>query len=232
MNKEKCCIVFTIHKDALSGYEEKSFNQLFKIFGGKWPIKIVIPNNINTTYYDKYKGLFEYIKVNPNWLDSPDSFNSTCCNPNYWKLFNNYEYVMIYQTDSWCFYDNLDYFLNLGYDFYGAPWPFANNQVGNSGTCLRKVDKMIEISSKYEFINDSWGSKHEDVWFCIDHGNEMNICPWEIAVNFSLELSSIELLNEIKNIPMGLHGTYPWLLELWDEDGSKFLQFKKEQLGI
>ena len=188
---KKVCISIFTHKESLESYEELSFLKCLNVFGGKRDIKLVIPDNISTEYYDKYSNLFEIVKVNTSWMDDNKSYNQMLCNSKFWKMFNDYEYVLTYQTDCWAYEDKLDYFIGLSYDYYGAPWPIYDNKVGNGGLSLRKVSKMIEITEKYEFIR---GSINEDGWFCLKHAEEMNICPVEIAANFSLEIPSISIL--------------------------------------
>jgi len=225
--QKKCCIAFITHKSHLNDYEKKSFEKCMSIFEGKRDIKLIIPKKISTEFYENYKKNFEIVKVKNEWLDSLDSYNQMSCDKEFWKMFSEYEYVLIYQTDCWVFEDNLDYFIEFGYDWYGAPWPFWGNNVGNSGLCLRNVNKMIEITSKYEFLK---GSMHDDVWFCRTNiKNEMNICPWEIAVNFSLETVSNKLLSKIDKLPMGFHGKH--LINLWDDSGDKFFEFKQKLLN-
>lgn len=225
-NNVKCCITFITHKSKLEGYEEKSLKQCIKIFGGNRTIKLVLPKSISTEYYDEYLDKVEILKVKDEWLDSLNSYNYMSCDKNFWELFSEYNYVLIYQTDCWVFEDKLDHFIDMGYDWYGAPWPFWKNEVGNSGLCLRKVSKMLEITEKYTYRK---GSMHDDVWFCRIHKKDMNICPWEIAVNFSLETVSNALLEAIKTIPMGFHGKD--LIKLWDDEGDKFIKFKKSKLN-
>ena len=115
--------------------------------------------------------------------------------------------------------------MDLGYDYYGAPWPHHNNSVGNGGLSLRKVSKMIEITSKYKFNWDSIEGA-EDTWFSLSHKDEINICPWEIAVNFSIETPIKKYLDKVNNIPMGFHGKLT-RKTLWDNDGLKFLKLKE-----
>jgi len=130
-------------------------------------------------------------------------------------LFGKYDYILIYQTDCWVFEDNLDYFVELEYDWYGAPWyqPHIGltNVVGNGGFSLRKISKMIEITETHK--NDRI-NENEDTWFCRTHGNEMNICPLDIACNFSLEVMTEQYKTLVKDHPMGLHGKF--LIEYWN----------------
>lgn len=221
---KRCCIVFITHKEKLEGTDELSFKKSLEIFGDKRDIKLIMPDNISTTYYEKHSNILEIIKVNNKWLSSSREYNAMCCNKEFYELFKNYDYMLIYQTDCWVFEDRLDEFMNLGYDYYGAPWVHHNDAVGNGGLSLRKVSKMIEVTSKHKFNWDSIEGA-EDTWFCITHGDEINICPWDIAVNFSIENPARKYLDKVKHLPMGLHGKLA-RKTLWDNDGSKFLKLK------
>lgn len=203
----KCCIAIITHKDALNGEDERSFIRALSVFGGKRDIKLVIPYDINTSYFDKfnYELMFEYVKVDPSWLSSYKEYNKTLCTSEFYNLFKKYDYVLIYQLDAWVFYDNLDYFTSLNYDYYGAPWPYpdaVNNPVGNGGFSLRKIKKMAEICTK----NDYKEGINEDVWFCQVNKDKLNICDIPTAVNFSIEDISPEYFHHLKYLPMGLHG--------------------------
>lgn len=221
---KKCCIVIPTHKEKLSGNEERSFLRALEIFKNK-DIKLIIPNNISTEYFDAYKKQynFEIISVSKEWQRNYKAYNKMCCNKNFYKLFKNYEYILIYQTDCWVFEDRIDEFIKLGYDWYGAPWPHHHDSVGNGGLSLRKVSKMIEITSENKFNGDSVEGA-EDTWFCQNKGNELNICDLENACNFSMENITSRYLQKIKTIPMGLHGKFT--MNLWDENGNKFLALK------
>ena len=218
----KCCIVIPSYKEKLEVNEEKSFKQCLNVFNEKRDIKLLIPNNISTEYYDEFR--IGYMKVSPQWMNSIKSYNKMCCNQEFYELFKDYDYILIYQTDCWVFEDKLDYFMKLDYDYYGAPWPIYNDQVGNGGFSLRKVSKMIELTSKFTYD----GKFNEDGWFCLTHKNDLNICDLDNACNFSMEIIDNKYLPKIKTFPMGLHSSRVY--HLWDENGSKFIEFKKKQL--
>lgn len=220
------CIIIATHKPVLEKNEEKSFIRALDVFKNR-DIKVILPDNVSKTYYEQYKSkkyIFDYVTVKKEWMKDSKSYNKMCCLKEFWECFKNYDYILIYQTDCWVFEDRLDYFIKLGYDWYGAPWPHYGDKVGNGGFCLRKVSKMIEITSKY--TNNY--AENEDTWFCLKHGNEMNICNLESACNFSIECIRPKYLNMIKTIPMGLHGYESIFLQ--DEDGTKFLEYKKTHL--
>ena len=220
--KNKCCVVIINHSEHLSNDEKRSINKAFEVFGDKRDIFIVLPDNINTNEYEIYSEKSKILKVNTEWLSTYKNYNKTLCSSDFYKLFTDYEYLLIYQTDCWVFEDMLDYFMGLDYDYYGAPWPIYNDQVGNGGFSLRKVSKMIELTSKY--IYD--GKINEDGWFCLTHKNDLNICDLDNACNFSMEIISSKYFPKIKTYPMGLHSSRVY--QFWDEDGSKFLEYKKK----
>lgn len=214
--KGNCCISFITHKDKLTGNEEMAFKRMLEVFSGKYNIKIVIPNNINTEYYEKYAKIINLIKLDNKWFKSISTYNHLLCTKEFYDLFSDYQYVLIYQSDCWVYQDRLEYFMSLGYDYYGAPWPlepvtWSRNSVGNGGLSLRKVSVMKEVCQNNEFNFD----KGEDLWFCILHKNELNICDLDTACNFSIEILNDEFKKRIKTIPMGLHGKS--MMKLWDK---------------
>lgn len=216
---DKCCIVIPTYKYRLEGNDEKSFLRALKVFKNR-DIKLVIPNSISTEYYDKYE--VEYVKVDPSWMSDIKAYNRMCTNSEFYKLFKDYDYMLIYQTDCWAYEDRLDEFMRLNYEYYGAPWPQYKNLVGNGGFSLRAVGKMIELTEKHKYD----GRFNEDGWFCLTHRNELDICPFDIACNFSMELVTKNILRTIKTAPMGLHGKE--LIPLWEETTDKLIAFKNK----
>lgn len=204
MNK-KCCVVIINHTEHLSNDERRSIDRSIEVFGGKRDIFIVLPDNINTSEYEIYSDKSKILKVDNEWLSTYKNYNKTLCSSDFYKLFTDYEYILIYQTDCWVFEDRLDEFMELGYDYYGAAWPHLQDKVGNGGFSLRKTNKMIELTNKYKYNEDSIES-HCDTWFCVTHGNELNACNLETACNFSIEVPLEKYKRLIKTKPMGLHG--------------------------
>ena len=213
---KRCCIMITTHKPTLSGNEERAFKRAIEVFDGHRDIYVVLPSNINTEYYDKVKGNAQYIKVNPEWMSSAQSYNEMMCKYEFYKPFEKYEYMLTYQTDCWVFYDALDYFMNLGYDWYGAPWPHIGNNVGNGGLSLRKVKTMLDVCSKHPYKK-----MNEDVWFCIEHGDEVKRPNTAIGCNFSMEIMPNSYKNMVVKCPMGVHGRV--MTASWDK-GEEFFK--------
>ena len=61
---------------------------------------------------------------------------------------------------------------------------------------------MIEVCDKFEPVLEN-----EDMWFCLRHSDVINICPLNVAMEFSLESSVKYYLKKSHTIPMGCHKT-------------------------
>jgi hypothetical protein len=70
----------------------------------------------------------------------------------FYSKFKNYEFILLYQLDCLVFSNNLEKWINLGYDFIGAP--FLNNRmnpkkgfsrVGNGGLSIRNVNSFLKV---------------------------------------------------------------------------------------
>lgn len=211
--RKKLCIAMITHKEELEGYEDSSLRNLYSVCGER-DIFLVVPESINMDYFLSANGSAKFKKVPKEWLESWDKYNQTLMTPEFYRLFSDYEYVLIYQTDCWLFYDKLDYYVSLGLDYYGAAWPHDKDIVGNGGLCLRKVDKMIDVCERHK--NEAH-LRSEDIWFSKVVNKEINFCDLKTACNFSCESLPRHYCKLIDDIPMGVHGKV--MLQYWG-DGS------------
>ena len=213
--KGTCCVVMITHKPSLSGDEELSFKRCIDVCSPNRDVYLVIPDNIPQDYYKNLSKDLKIETIGNEWLSTYTNYNIlVCCSLLYHK-FKNYDYILVYQTDCWIYEDRLDYFVSLGYDYYGAPWPHHNDTVGNGGFSLRKVSKMIEITEKYPPIQ----GEPEDVWLCQRHGSDLNICDLKTACNFSMEVLTKRYADLIETEPMGLHS---WMMRRFWGEKDKF----------
>src|SRR4029079_3572600 len=86
--------------------------------------------------------------------------------PYFYRHFLEYDYILIYQLDTFVFENNLEEWCNMNIDYVGAPWinsTWVNNlkkkiswidkfiyPVGNGGLSLRKV-KLFYYGSIFLF---------------------------------------------------------------------------------
>ena len=155
----KVTVVIPLYNPLPDYYQEVSLRQCARILAPKYPVTIVAPEDLQL---DSYYAIFEEeanvtVKKNgfpASFFDSLTAYNSLMLSPFFYETFEAYDYVLIHQSDAFVFYDALDYFCNLGYDYIGAPWfksffgkSYSNcfSGAGNGGFSLRRVSACLEV---------------------------------------------------------------------------------------
>jgi hypothetical protein len=106
--------------------------------------------------------------------------------------------MLIYQLDSILYYDNLEYFMSLNYDFIGAPHNAPYRMCGNGGFSLRKIKQMINIL-KYCDIDYTI---YEDIFI---NSKIINKTPINICRMFALSWPKEDEFTKYIYQPMGEH---------------------------
>ncbi|WP_028297186.1 DUF5672 family protein [Olivibacter sitiensis] len=232
----KVAIVIPVYKEIADPVEKRSFWQCMDILVG-YPIVLVVPQSLNTTYYETLAKKPLIIERFPNeyFLDIT-SYSRLLVSRLFYKRFLTYEYILLYQLDAWVFRDELALWTGKGYDYVGAPWleappitsgkkPIINlssklvNKVGNGGLSLRKVKSHLAWSkwTRFLFI---FLPKNEDVlWTLFVPFKKPNARE---ALHFAFERSprkSFELINE--QLPMGCHAWQKYEPSFW----SQFIKY-------
>ena len=156
--KKDTAIVVPVYKELckLSDSEINLLNLVSQIFS-KREMFLAIPESI----FKKWKRFkqFNFIPFQDDFFKDKFSYSNLLCRKNFYHSFNNFEYIQIVQTDCWIFEDNLDHFIDLGFDYIGAPWMKGGFEgkpqkklwkVGNGGFSLRKVDTFLKILNSIE----------------------------------------------------------------------------------
>lgn len=108
---------------------------------------IVLPKSLD--FHSNHSNL---IRLPDNCLASIKTYASLMVDKSFYKLFNDFDYILIYQLDCLVFADRLPDFCSLGLD-YIAPlilgrsdgfWP-SYDIVGVGGFSLRKVSSFLRI---------------------------------------------------------------------------------------
>lgn len=227
----KTIVVVPIYKERLNDRELMCLSRNISVFHVR-EICFVCPTGLNTKFYSLFNvPYFEYF--DKSFFKSTESYNRLIASQVFWNRFSDYDYVLICQTDAFAFYDDLEKWETLGYDYVGAPWMehifdrFAGDlfhNVGNGGFSLRKVDTYIKIFDTNKDLMDSMLDKGicEDVLlslFLKNKGYELNIPDYKVASEFSLETTSLLDKSNVR-LPFGCH-------KLWVYDNDLFMQFLK-----
>lgn len=147
-------IIIPIYKDEITHYESISMRQCYEVLGNHNIIFVAPERLIKSTFYKEEKGKAEFIFLDNQNFESIISYNHMLLSDWFYKKFIAYEYILIYQLDSFVFKDELNYWTEKGYSYVGAPWFEGNSNdskidgfmgVGNGGFSLRNVKDCMTI---------------------------------------------------------------------------------------
>ena len=204
--KKQHIIVVPVYKQ-MTVYEKLSFERLIEVTGHTSDICLVCPVDFDESAFIRLFLKLRVQRFDNSYFKSKESYSMLCTTADFYEIFSDYEYMLIYQLDCWIFFNLIDYFVRLGYDYYGAPWygqGFAKNgAVGNGGFSLRKISKFIQFCKEHTPVEFP-----EDRWFAVENGDYFNICPENIALQFSFETYPGYALNKTKRLPMGCHDVF------------------------
>ena len=214
-------IIIPYYHNELTEYEKISFLQCRRVLQN-YPIILLIPDNWPKEKITNLQGIL-IEKVPAEWLESVYAYNAMMQNIDFYKRFQEYRYILIYQLDAFVFSDRLLEMCSYGYDYIGAPWltgyfhykdeSHCIWRVGNGGFSLRKIDSFIELLSTKDIINYD---ENEDFVFSISDSNSFKVAPLEIALKFSFEreVRKCFALNN-DELPFGCHAWEKYDLEFF-----------------
>ena len=238
MSEIKTCIIIPIYNEHPSESEKKSILRNTSVLQ-QYDVFAIHPAGMNVNEYKEYH-ILKYIPFKKKYFRSNKSYSCLLLSDSFYDCFDDYDYMLIAQTDTYILNSNysLEYFVDMSYDYYGAPWPsgpfstpfgireyiksiFVHNSeqllVGNGGFSLRKISstkRLVECHSLY--IKLFW-RLNEDLFFSL-HGSKHNgysACPFTVASQFALETN---MDSEITK------GNIPYAIHAWEKYLTKKLQ--------
>lgn len=202
-----------------------------------FPVILAVPARLDCSPFDEY-GQFASVRTFPDrFFASEAGYNRMMCRPFFYRRFLDFEYILIYQLDTFVFENTLLDWCSKGYDYIGAPWIdttwvknfFAKssfrrfflqkrfNPVGNGGLSLRRVRSSWKAARKFRILSAVF--KHEDfLWSNIVARflPGFNTAPPEEALNFAFE-EHPERLFELngQRLPFGCHSWELYGTDFW-----------------
>lgn len=239
VNREQVAIVVPTYKTELSESEQISLSQLLKILG-RYDIYCAVPEGLQAKYFSKV-----LIKqFSDSYFSDITGYNRLMLSVDFYKEFETYRYILIYQLDAFVFSDCLLDFCNLGYDYIGAPWltgmrkrindTYVYANVGNGGFSLRNVQRTIALlnANKTELENYC---DNEDKFYAFSNGPFFKVAPISIALGFAFERQVRECfaLNHCK-LPFGCHAWERYDYSFWKtyiEEAGYTLSIRESDFG-
>jgi len=119
--KDKVVITIPIYKSSISKQEQIALLQCNKVLA-KYPKTLLAPKNLDVTAYHELLDNLTVKFYNPFYFSGYKGYNKLCLSPFFYKDFQQYEFMLIYQPDCFVFRDELLDWCAKDYDYIGAPW--------------------------------------------------------------------------------------------------------------
>ena len=233
-NLSSAAVVIPVYKAELNELEKISLTQCRKVLKN-YPLVFVAPEGKNFSYLEPNEILVQF---SPQYFKSVKSYSQLLLLPLFYEPFLSFDYMLIYQLDAFVFYDALEEFCQLGYDYIGAPWPYhtwlgsrypKTPRVGNGGFCLRNVKACHKLLSEAvhwaNFESICKNSSEDGVFaFCgMSAGRNFKVAPLEVAKFFSMEYRPELHVKRFGNIlPFGCHGWTKFSADFYVKLFAKF----------
>jgi len=225
---KECAVIIPIYKTELNNQEKISLYQVCNVLKD-FDCIVVAPADLDLMQH----GVWTRVERFDNgYFMGISSYNRLMLSPEFYKRFQQYEYILIYQLDAFVFEDKLSYFCDLGYDYIGAPWlhgmfNYIDEKhcvwhVGNGGLSLRKVSSFIELLEERNPLADEQ-IKNEDLFYSSIISEKFRVAPLEVALRFAFE-RQVEQCYERnhKELPFGCHAWGRCNPQFWKKHIEKY----------
>jgi len=186
-------VVIPVYKEILSNSEIKSLVRCKNVLT-KYDTYLVYPKDLDIHNYKKYYSNLKFKPFPKRYFEGISGYNRLMLSTTFYGKFLKYNYILIYQLDSYVFKDELNEWAKYKFDYIGAPY-YANDQitrtfnsllysrssvikylknvlvkknpnlsVGNGGFSLRRVYKFWIISFLFFPLIKSWLTNEDYFW--------------------------------------------------------------------
>lgn len=219
-----CAIIVISHKEQINELEQISLLQLKKVLGEKWPIYLICPDKNNVSQFVRIIPEIIVKHIDDWWLSDYDRFGRYKLDPSLYRKFLKFKYILFYELDCFVFRDELQEWMNKGYDYVGAPWyeHFHKSHsesklldMGNGGFSLRRTSKLFILAIINKLVR---GKKYDQIKIQEDMIWVRHILPYSFrpklpssieALHFAFETNPEKAYSTIgKNLPFGVHAWF------------------------
>ncbi|WP_458381619.1 DUF5672 family protein [Rhizobium ruizarguesonis] len=142
-------------------------------------LEVVLPETCSPSWYEAFfqqHGIDGTVRlVQASYFGSPAAVNRMGTDPAFYRMYSEFDYILICHLDAWVYRDRLSYWMDQGYDFIGAPLflpeddkvhflrrmaPFGSN----GGLSLRRVSSCIRVLETFEPGRSPWRLA-QAIWF-------------------------------------------------------------------
>lgn len=115
----KTIVAIPIYKNQFAQDEIISITRTIEILGMQYKIVFIAPEKIRSVKEFPDIAILHFPDL---YFESIASYNRLLISLEFYLRFYEYDYLLICQNDCYLFENNLEYFINLNFDYIGAPW--------------------------------------------------------------------------------------------------------------
>lgn len=232
-NKQRIIVLVPVYKDKPAEHELLSIARAETVLRD-YSLAFVAPEQLDVSAYQTAFPGFSVCRFADNYFTNVKAYTRLLVSPNFYGRFkDNFDYLLIYQTDAYVFRDDLLDWCNKGYDYIGPPWVeeppklkkrnllplsrWMKGKVGNGGLSLRKI--RSHWWNAWLFRPFTLLGFNEDFFWCMIVGriNPFYTIPgWKEALGFGFELAPSRCweLNG-HQLPFGCHAWEKYEPDFW-----------------
>jgi hypothetical protein len=233
----RVAVLIPIYKPTLLPLEEFSVTHSLSLIKERECV-FVAPDGLDVSYYQKHYPRSRFELFAPENFTSVESYSRLLLSPDFYNRFLDYEFILILQPDAILFRDDLDFWMDQGYDYIGAPWPEGieitlwrddfqgdrrqriRTHVGNGGLSLRRVRSCLELINEFPETYAAFvrSGTNEDAYFSLlaTQSACFRIPEPIVASRFSMELAPDRYFADNGQcMPMGAHGWWSVQPTFW-----------------
>lgn len=142
-------------------------------------LEVILPETCSPSWYEAFfaehdiNGTVRLVRA--DYFGSPAAVNKMGTDPAFYRMYEEFDYVLICHLDAWIFRDRLAYWMSKEYDFIGAPLFLPENDKvhflqrmapfgSNGGLSLRRVASCIRVLETFQPGLSLWRIT-QAVWF-------------------------------------------------------------------
>ena len=228
---KKNCIIIPIYKESPGLLDKLSLESLSKNLKdfSDYEVYFIYPENLGTAQWKRYVDHDVILRPFPyDYFLSTLSYSNLLESYEFWNTFEEHEYALIYQTDGYCIGGSLKEYIDMNYDYIGAPIITQNSRwfnvpaIGNGGVSLRKIATMIEVTdstgefirenkediAKHNRMNSNMYSIYEDLYFAqlVPMLWDFRKPNFDIATSFAYDMNADIVYEMTKHkLPLFIH---------------------------
>ena len=158
---KKVAIIIPFYKNAISNFEKIALQQCERVLHqhSKIAIKpksLILPDDAHIVKFSNV------VSFDDNYFEGLAGYNRLMLSSRFYKTFEDYEYILIYQMDCFVFKDELLHWCNQNFDYIGAPWLTKTYHKNTAGLLILKIRQYFshrfnlqdnDIPNQYQFEN-------------------------------------------------------------------------------